>query len=100
MTKAKEFKKWYSERQGHPPQIKAALAAIIELEIEIESLKDKPKTKSITLTNGSKYSYTESIGDHMASYGFDTHKELIDFVLSQRKYDKVWIGKPDPTIKE
>jgi len=32
MGKARAFKKWYSERQGHPAQIKAALEAIIELE--------------------------------------------------------------------
>lgn len=32
MQKARAFKKWCAERQGHPPQIKAALEAIIELE--------------------------------------------------------------------
>lgn len=32
MSKAKAFKKWCAERQGHPPQIKLALEAILELE--------------------------------------------------------------------
>ena len=32
MRKAEEFKKWCAERQGHPPQIKFALEAIIELQ--------------------------------------------------------------------
>lgn len=32
MSKAEEFKKWCAERQGHPPQIKFALEAIIELQ--------------------------------------------------------------------
>ncbi len=37
MSKAEEFKKWCAERQGHPPQIKAAFEAILELE---ESISD------------------------------------------------------------
>ncbi len=37
INKAEEFKKWCAERQAHPPQIKAALEAILELE---ESISD------------------------------------------------------------
>ena len=35
-NKAKYFKKWCAERQGHPPQIKAALEAVLELEAELD----------------------------------------------------------------
>jgi hypothetical protein len=37
MSKVELFKKWCAESQGHPPQIKAALEAIVELE---ESISD------------------------------------------------------------
>jgi hypothetical protein len=32
MSKAENFKKWCAKRQGHPPQIIAALEAVTELE--------------------------------------------------------------------
>lgn len=41
MSKAEAFKKWCAERQNHPPQIKAALEAILELEELNQKLFDK-----------------------------------------------------------
>lgn len=38
MTKAEAFKKWYSERTGHPSQIKLAHEALIELEVKLNDL--------------------------------------------------------------
>jgi hypothetical protein len=47
MSKAQEFKKWCSERQGHPPQVKLALEAVLEMEKRIQSL-DKTVIEEIT----------------------------------------------------
>ena len=56
-------------------------------EHDIETIGDMltPSTKPATITNGSKYSYTEKVGDNMVSYGFDTFEELRNFVISHRK---------------
>lgn len=73
MTKAQEFKKWYSERTGHPAHIKAAYEAILELE---ESTED---------------SKTESYGDGWYD-GFLRAKELNkseDYYLSDTSEDEV-----------
>ena len=36
MDKAELFKKWMRERQGHSPQLRLALEAIIELESQVD----------------------------------------------------------------
>ncbi|WP_339140551.1 hypothetical protein [Pseudoalteromonas galatheae] len=73
MSKAEAFKKWYSERTGHPAQIKAAYEAILELE---ESTED---------------SKTESYGDGWYD-GFLKAKELDgneDYYLSDTDEDEI-----------
>ena len=60
---------------------------------------------SITTISGSKYNYTEQVGDSLVSYGFDTHQELANYIIGMRskretkQYDKVWSGKQNPTVK-
>ena len=48
---------------------------------EAKTPNTKEETKSITLINSSKYSYTEKVGDNMVSYGFDKMEELRNFAL-------------------
>ena len=51
MTKAKQFKKWMSERMGHSPQLQLALEAIKDLEQELGLTKLSLDNKATLLNN-------------------------------------------------
>jgi hypothetical protein len=45
------------------------------------------QVKQITTISGSKYNYTEQVGDSLISYGFDALEEMKRFVVSKRNSD-------------
>jgi hypothetical protein len=49
MSKASNFKKWYEERQGHPPQLTAAYEAIIELEAQAKVVERATRDIAVAL---------------------------------------------------
>jgi hypothetical protein len=77
MSKAENFKKWCAERQGHPPQIKAALEAVLELESENKKLgyavlaeietRDSWEERATKLAESVGVYFSEDIGEHSSA---------------------------------
>lgn len=62
--------------------IKRCEADDLEVVKYIESL--EREVKSITTIGGSKYNYTEQVGDSLISYGFDTYQELSNHIIFEK----------------
>ena len=76
MSKVEQFKKWMSERQGHSPQLKLAIEAIHELELQVVSQSNPTIFWEKENTECSVCSPEESISEYMDA---ETIGQVIEF---------------------
>jgi predicted transcriptional regulator len=77
MNKAQDFKNWCAKRQEHPPQIKLALEAVLELENRVQSLdnavlqeidnRDNWEERATKLAESVGVYFSESVGEHSSA---------------------------------